>query len=182
MRFAHLIHPDLYKGNWSYSVELILDDSNPAHKAFLEKLETEFSAEHGAKKKRSPDGKRWAPIKGQPGKTKVQFKTRRFENKDGTFSKPPTLVDAKKRPWNGAEIGNDSEMIISFTIRGWDGEEGCGVTLLPKACQVVSFVPYVDTTGEDAAEGFDEVEGGYAVADAGGFVDEFAAGGEELGI
>jgi hypothetical protein len=181
VRYVHLIHADEYKGKWFYSVEMILDDSNPAHKAFLAKLETEFSAEHGAKKKRAPHGAPWTPIDGQPGKTRVRFKTNRFQNDDGTFTKGPRLVDAKKQAWNGAEIGSGSEMIIGFAIRGWDGEEGCGITLLPKAGQVVAYVPREDA-GEQVAEGFDEVEGGYAVADAGGFVDEFAAGGEELGI
>ena len=181
VRYVHLIHADEYKGKWFYSVEMILDDSNTAHKSFLARLETEFSAEHGAKKKRAPHGAPWAPIDGQPGKTRVRFKTNRFQNDDGTFTKGPRLVDAKKQPWNGAEIGSGSEMIVGFTIRGWDGEEGCGITLLPKAAQVVAYVPREDA-GEQVAEGFDEVEGGYAVADAGGFVDEFAAGGEDLGI
>jgi hypothetical protein len=172
VRYARLIHAGEYKGKWSYSVEMILDNSNPAHKSFLEKLEAEFSAEHGAKKKRAPKGKRWSPIDGQPGKTLVRFKTNRFENDDGTFAKGPRLVDAKKQPWNGAEIGNGSEMIIGFTILGWDGEEGCGVTLLPKACQVVSFVPREDTSGDEVAEGFEEQEG-YSVAAADGCHDEF---------
>ena len=73
-----------------------------------------------------------------------------------------------------------NKMIIGFIVKSW--KEDVGISLHPKACQVVSFVPREDTSGEQVAEGFDEVEGGYTVADAGGFVDEFAAGGEELGI
>ena len=178
VRYAHLITAELYKEKWNYSVELILTDDNPAHKAFLDKLEAEFVALHGAKRDRAKGGEPWSSL--GEGKTRVRFKTRRFENSDGTFSKGPRLVDAKKQPWNGQEIGNGSEMIVGFTIRDWT-DDGAGISLLPKACQVVSWVPREDA-GEQVAEGFDEVEGGYAVADAGGFVDEFAAGGEELGI
>ena len=81
------------------------------------------------------------------------------------------MVDAKKQPWNGAEIGGGSEMIIGFSIRGWDGEEGCGITLLPKAGQVLSFVPREDA-GDKVAEGFEEQDG-FSVADPSGYVDEF---------
>jgi hypothetical protein len=173
VRYFHLIHADEYKGKWSYSVEMILDNSNSVHAAFLAKLETEFSAEHGAKKKRAPRGVPWGPLDGQPGKIRVKFKAYRFRNNDGTFSKGPMLVDAKKHPWSGAEVGSGSEMIISFSIWGYDGEEGCGVMLQPKAGQVVSFVPREDTTGEEAAEGFEEHDG-YSVAAADGYHDEFA--------
>ena len=171
VRYAHLITAELYKDKWNYSVELILDDNNPAHKAFLAKLEAEFVSIHGAKRERNKNGEPWSSL--GEGKTRVRFKTRRFENSNGTFSKGPMIVDAKKQLWNGADIGNGSEMIISFTIRDWN-DDGAGISLLPKACQVVSFVPREDTTGEEAADGFEEQEG-YSVADAGGYVDEFAS-------
>ena len=171
VRYAHLIRAGEYKGKWNYSVELILDDANPAHKSFLDKIDAEFTALHGTKKRRAPKGSPCARIEQQPGKTRVKFSTRRFENDDGTCTKGPKIVDSKKQEWNGAEIGNGSEMIIGFTIGDWDGEEGCGITLRPKACQVVSYVPREDM-GEAVADGFDEQDG-YQVGAASAYVDEF---------
>jgi hypothetical protein len=170
VRYPHLVNAGFFKDSWSYSVELILTNANPIHQAFLGKLESEFVALYGTKRQPAENGKPWLSLGN--GTTRVKFKTKRFENGDGTFSKGPLLVDAKKQPWNGQEIGNGSEMIIGFTIKSWKGD--VGVSFHPKACQVVSFVPRNDTTGEEAAEGFEEQEGGYAVADASGYVDEFA--------
>jgi len=170
VRYAHLITADLYKEKWNYSVELILDDNNSAHKAFLAKLEAEFVSLHGAKRDRAKNGEPWSSI--GEGRTCVRFKTRRFENSDGTFSKGPRLVDAKKQPWNGQEIGNGSEMIVGFTIRDWT-DDGAGISLLPKACQVVSWVPREDA-GEQVAEGFEEQEGYSVAAAPNGYHDEFA--------
>jgi hypothetical protein len=61
-------------------------------------------------------------------------------------------------------------MIIGFTVGGW--KEDVGISLHPKACQVVSFVPREDTSGDEVAEGFEEQEG-YSVAAADGCPDEF---------
>jgi hypothetical protein len=168
VRYAHLITANLYKDKWSYSVELMLNEINPAHKVFLEKLESEFVALHGTKRERNRHGEPWANL--GEGNWRVKFKTRRFDNPDGTFSKGPLLVDAKKAPWNGQEIGNGSEMIISFTIRDWM-DDGAGVSLHLKACQVVSFVPREDGS-EKAVDGFEERDG-YSVASATPATDEF---------
>jgi hypothetical protein len=53
-------------------------------------------------------------------------------------------------------------------------DDGAGISLLPKACQVVSYVPREDA-GEAVADGFEEQEGGYSVAQPTGYVDEFAS-------
>ena len=170
VRYARLVNAGFYKDKWSYSVELILTDVNPAHQAFLDKLESEFVALYGTKRQPAENGKPWLSL--GDGTTRVKFKTNRFENSDGTFSKGPRLVDAKKQPWNDQEIGNGSEVIISFTVKSW--KDDVGISLHPKACQVVSFVPREDTTGEEAAEGFEEQDG-YSVAESVGYVDEFAS-------
>jgi len=171
VRWAHLINADEYEGKWSYSCELVLDNANPAHKAFLQRLESEFVALHGAKKPRSSKGTPWKPDKDDASKTVVRFKANRFENPDGTFSKGPRIVDAKKAPWDGREIGNGSVLIIGFTCYPWSRSEGCGISLQPKACQVVEFIPREDL-GEQVADGFEEQEG-FSVAAADGYVDEF---------
>jgi len=171
VRWAHLIHADEYEGKFSYSCELVLSNDDPTHAAFLKKLESEFVALHGAKKARSSKGTPWKADKDDAGKTVVRFKSNRFENPDGSFSKGPRIVDAKKHPWDGRELGNGSVLIIGFTFYPWSRSEGCGVTLQPKACQVVEFVAREDQ-GEQVAEGFEEQEG-FSVAAADGYVDEF---------
>jgi len=178
VRWAHLINADEYEGKYSYSCELVLSNNDPSHKLFLDKLEAEFVALHGAKKARSSKGTPWKADKDDASKTVVRFKANRFENEDGTFSKGPRIVDAKKAPWDGSEIGNGSELIIGFTCYPWSRSEGCGITLQPKACQVVNFVPREDP-GEQVAEGFEEQDG-YSVADAGSYVDEFVSDEEAL--
>ena len=175
VRYAHLIKADEYEGKWSYSCELILSNDDPAHAAFLDKLEAEFVALHGAKKPRSSKGTPWKPDKNDASKTVVKFSANRFTNDDGTYSKGPRIYDAKKVPWDGSSIGNGSVLIVGFTIYPWARSEGCGIKLQPKACQVVKFVPYEDA-GEQVAAGFEEQEG-YSVADPSGYVDEF---GDEL--
>lgn len=172
VRWAHLINADEYEGKWSYSCELVLDNNNQAHQTFLAKLEQEFVAQHGAKKARSAKGEPWRTDKEDPTKTVVRFKANRFTNDDGTHSKGPRIVDAKKQPWDGQEIGNGSELIVGFTIYPWTRSEGCGIQLQPKAVQVVSLVPREDP-GESVADGFEEVDG-YQVGQATEFVDEFA--------
>jgi len=172
VRWAHLINADEYEGKWSYSCELVLSPAtDPGHKLFLEKLEAEFVALHGAKKPRSSKGTPWKADKDDASKTVVRFKANRFTNDDGTHSKGPRIVDAKKAPWDNSEIGNGSELIVGFTCYPWSRSEGCGITLQPRACQVVNFVPREDP-GESVADGFEEQEG-YSVADPSGFVDEF---------
>ena len=172
MRWAHLINADEYEGKYSYSCELVLDNNNAAHKAFLAKLEAEFVAQHGAKKSRSAKGEPWRPDKEDATRTVVRFKANRFSNDDGTFTKGPRMVDAKKQPWDGQEIGNGSELIIGFTVYPWNRSEGCGITLQPKAVQVVTLIPREDP-GDKVADGFDEQDG-YVVGQASEYVDEFA--------
>jgi hypothetical protein len=174
VRWAHLTNADEYEGKWSYSCELVLSNDNPAHAAFLKKLEGEFIALHGAKKARSSKGTPWKADKDDESKTVVRFKANRFENPDGTYSKGPRIVDAKKGAWDGREIGNGSILIIGFTCYPWNRSEGCGITLQPKACQVVEFIAREDA-GDAVADGFEEQEGGFSVADSSGYVDEFSS-------
>lgn len=172
VRWAHLITADEYEGKYSYSCELVLNpETEPTHKAFIERLDAEFVALHGAKKPRSSKGTPWKPDKDDASKVVVRFKANRFENEDGTHTKGPRIVDAKKQPWDGREIGNGSELIVGFTIYPWSRSEGCGISLQPKACQVVTFIPREDA-GDKVAEGFEEQDG-FSVADSSGYVDEF---------
>ena len=86
----------------------------------------------------------------------VRFKVPQFKRRDGSLSEGPRIVDARKQPWDGAAIGNGSNVIVAFDIYAWDGENGCGMTFQPRAIQVVEFVPYeqIDPTDE-----FEELDG-----------------------
>lgn len=174
VRYAHLVNADLYKGKLSYGCQLLLNTKLPAHAAFLTTLDDEFTALHGATKPRSQQGIPWKETLAENLSIRVvKFKIRRFDNTDGSVSQGPVIKDAKKGQWDGKKIGNGSTIVIAFTFWPYPGEpgEGCGVMLQPKAIQVRQFVPYIDNSGEEAADGFSYDENGYTVD--GGFNDEF---------
>jgi len=156
----------------AWTCDLVLSNDNPKHQAFLDKLKQRFTDIHGTVKKRSDKGEPWKPDKTDQTKTVVKFKTLEFVREDGSKAKGPQIIDAKRSPWDGSAIGNGSELIIKFQISSWDRkQEGVGISLHPTAAQVVQFVPREE---QDATDGFEEQEGGFALADAGGYVDEFS--------
>ena len=176
VRWAHLItaretlDPSKPK---AWTAELLLSQSNPKHVEFLMKLDQLFTDTHGQKKKRSDKGTPWKTDRDDSTITVVKFKSQEFVRDDGSKAAGPKVFDAKKQAWDGQEIGNGSTVILAFTTYGWERPEGTGLSLQPKAVQVVSFVPRADL-GDAAADGFSEQEG-YSVtqAPAAGFVDEF---------
>ena len=175
VRWAHLItaretlDPSKPK---AFTCELLLSSSNPKHVAFLTRLDQVFTDTHGAKKRRSDKGTPWKTDKDDGTLTVVKFKAQEFVRDDGSKAAGPRVLDSRKQPWDGSEIGNGSEVILAFTTYGWERPEGVGLSLQPKAVQVVTFVPRADL-GDAAADGFTEQEGGYSVAQPAGFVDEF---------
>ena len=175
VRWAHLItaretlDPSKPK---AFTCELLLSSSNPKHVAFLTRLDQVFTDTHGAKKRRSDKGTPWKTDKDDGTLTVVKFKAQEFVRDDGSKAAGPRVLDSRKQPWDGSEIGNGSEVILAFTTYGWERPEGTGLSLQPKAVQVVTFVPRADL-GDAAADGFTEQEGGYSVAQPAGFVDEF---------
>jgi hypothetical protein len=154
----------------AWTCELVLDNNDPKHKAFIAKLDAIFTETHGTKKKRSDKGQPWKPDKEDPTKTVVKFKAQEFVREDGSKATGPQIIDAKRQPWDGSQIGNGSELIIKFSTYGWERPEGTGLSLQPKAAQVVKFTAREE---QDATDGFEEQEG-YSVADAGSYVDEFS--------
>ena len=175
VRWAHLItaretlDPSKPK---AFTCELLLSSSNPKHVAFLTRLDQVFTDTHGAKKRRSDKGTPWKTDKDDGTLTVVKFKAQEFVRDDNSKAAGPRVLDSRKQPWDGSEIGNGSEVILAFTTYGWERPEGTGLSLQPKAVQVVTFVPRADL-GDAAADGFTEQEGGYSVAQPAGFVDEF---------
>jgi hypothetical protein len=154
----------------AWTCELLLDNNDAKHKAFLAKLDAIFTETHGTKKKRSDKGQPWKPDKDDPTKTVVKFKALEFVREDGSKATGPQIIDAKRQAWDGSQIGNNSQLIIKFSTYGWERPEGTGLSLQPKAAQVLTFVPREQ---EDATDGFEEQDG-YSVTQPVGFVDEFA--------
>ena len=154
----------------AWTCELVFDNNDAKHKAFLAKLDQIFTDTHGTKKKRSDKGQPWKPDKDDPTKTVVKFKALEFVREDGSKATGPQIIDAKRQAWDGSQIGNGSQLIIKFSTYGWERPEGTGLSLQPKAAQVLTFVPREQ---EDATDGFEEQDG-YSVTQPVGFVDEFA--------
>jgi hypothetical protein len=142
----------------AWTVELVLSPAtDPKHQAFLDKLKQRFTDIHGTVKKRSDKGEPWKADKTDPAKTVVKFKTLEFVREDGSKATGPQIIDAKRQPWDRSAIGNGSELIIKFEVSSWDRkQEGVGISLHPKAAQVLQFVAREE---EDPTEGFEEQEG-----------------------
>jgi hypothetical protein len=52
-------------------------------------------------------------------------------------------MDSARNPWDQTcELANGSKVVIAFTIYGWQSPTGCGLTLEPKACMVVDYIPF----------------------------------------
>ena len=175
VRWAHLITArtqlDEAKPK-AWSCELLLNQLDPKHVAFLQRLDQIFTDTHGSKKKRSDKGQPWKADKEDSTITVVKFTALEFVREDGSKAAGPKVIDSRKQPWDGQAIGNGSKCILAFTTYGWERPEGTGLSLQPKAVQVVSLVPY-EGSDERAVDGFEEQEG-YSVASAAPVADEFA--------
>ena len=143
----------------AYGCELLLDNDNSEHQAWLAAMEDQYAVIHGNTKK-SVHAFPWAPDKDKPKEhTVVRFKLPEFTFKDGNKSAGPTLMDSRKTPWDRTiEIGNGSKVIVAFDIYGWQSPTGNGMTFQPRAAMIVDLV---EAPSRDATTAFDVVEGGF---------------------
>lgn len=151
--------------NPTWSCELILDPKDSEHMAWMQAAEQHFIEEHGDNAKRHTY---WLSIgvdKDDKEKACAKFKLPCFKRKDGTKSPGPTVMDANKQPWRGALIGNGSKVRIGYTVYGWSGPSGCGITLQPTHLQVIELVEYASNDAP-AADPFEVVASGYKQPDA----------------
>lgn len=170
-RWCYLIEPRAQMDEAkppAWSVDLLLPANDPKTQAFHNLLENAFVEHHGSKKKRSPNGMPIKLDKNDPSVMVAKFKAQQLIRKDGSSIPGPKVIDSKKQQWDGAAIGNGSKLIVAFKFNTWERPEGCGISLIPTAVQVVHFVPYLV---DDGADGFEEQPGGYSVPP---FADEFA--------
>lgn len=148
----------------SWSTDMVLDNSDRTHMAWLQEMEDQYKLVHG-EQRASSKAFPWAEGKDDDkGKTIVKFKLPEFTRKDGTKSEGPTIFDSAKNPWDPTkEIGNGSKICIAFDIYGWSSPSGCGMTFQPKFAQVVELVEFSRANPEAM---FDVVPGGFVDASA----------------
>ena len=172
-RWVYLVEPRAQMDDSkppAWSVDLCMPADDPKTQAFHQLLEAAFIEHHGSKKKRSPHGMPFKIDKNDSTVMVAKFKAQQLTRKDGSTLAGPKVIDSKKQPWDGSAIGNGSKLIIAFKIHTWERPEGCGISLIPTAVQVVSFVPYLV---DDGVDGFEEQAGGYAVPSHADEFDEF---------
>ena len=86
-----------------------------------------------------------------------RFKLPQFTFKDGNTSEGPTVFDKDGNLWNQKElIGNGSKMRIGYDIYAWgaDSTTGAGLTLQPRAAQVVEWLAAPDSVARTTASDF----------------------------
>ena len=146
----------------TWSVELVLKNSDPDHIAWIEAMESKFTELHGESAKKSNN---WIPVK--PDKEKPReisvatFKLPQFPSKGvKPASEGPIVFDSNNNPWNPSNmIGNGSKIVIAFDIYAWPNRgTGAGMTFQPRQVQVVEYVAY---TKDAEASAFTPVPGGF---------------------
>ena len=143
----------------TWEIEILLENDNPEHMSWCESIEAQFDVVHPGEKKSAY----WLPIKPdkeQPRKRQsCRFKLTEFTFKDGNKSEGPVVYDAQGNHWPvDKQIGNGSKMRIGFDIYAWKAPTGCGLTLQPRAAQVVEWLAPPATKPSSAADfGFDVV-------------------------
>lgn len=154
-----------------WSTELILDNTNHDHAAFLVQLEDQYLVLHGATKKHA-HAFPWKPFqdKDKDGnivtdstRTVLRFKTTERMYSNGGVSEGPKIMDSAKAPWNPSkDLANGSKAIIAFEIYAWKAPTGNGLSLQPSAVMVVEYIPFNRT---DVTDLFDPVPTGFVADD-----------------
>ena len=139
----------------TWEIEILLENDNKEHMAWCEEVEALFDELHQGKKKAA----NWLPIKPdkeQPRKRQVcRMKLKEWIDKNTQQpSEGPTVFDGKGLMWDSATaIGNGSKMIVGYDVFAWEGPSGAGLSLQPRAAQVIEHMAYeggsIGTTASD---------------------------------
>jgi hypothetical protein len=127
----------------TWEVEILLENDNKKHMAWCEEVEGLFDELHPNEKKSA----NWLPIKPdkeQPRKRQVcRMKLKEWVNDNGVCSEGPTVFNKAGQMWDKTQaIGNGSMMVIGYDVFAWKGPSGAGLSLQPRAAQVVEHVAY----------------------------------------
>ena len=143
----------------TWEVEILLENDNKEHMAWCEEVEALFDELHPNEKKSA----NWLPIKpdqDQPRKRQVcRMKLKQWV-KNGVASEGPTVFDGTSKEkqglkWDSSKaIGNGSKLVIGYDVYAWKGPSGAGLSLQPRAAQVVDFIAYEGGSGGTTASDF----------------------------
>ena len=138
----------------TWEVEILLENDNKEHMAWCEEVEALFDELHQNKKKSA----NWLPIKPdkeQPRKRQAcRMKLKQWV-RNGVASEGPTVFDDKGLMWDSRKaIGNGSKMIIGYDVWAWEGPTGAGLSLQPRAAQVVEHMAFEGGGGGTTASDF----------------------------
>ena len=140
-----------------WSIEILLDNSNPEHQAWMQSVEDEFTEHHGEKKKSA----HWCPVKPdkeEPRKRmSCRMKLKKFELRGGGFSEGPTVFDKQGHHWDENKlIGNGSTMRLSYTIYAWgaNSKTGAGISLEVRGAQVINWLAAPEKLQKTTASDF----------------------------
>jgi len=132
----------------TWEIEILLDNDNPEHMAWCEEIEGKFAELLPGERKSA----NWLPIKPdkeEPRKRQsCRMKLKQFTFKDGRTSEGPTVFNKDGTIWPDNQlIGNGSKMRIGFEIYPWKGPSGAGLSLQPRAAQVIEWIAAPEGTG-----------------------------------
>jgi len=154
-----------------FSTGLRLDISDPKVQEWMQTIEEVVTAEAAAAKRTAKKGvtiETRLPFKTEQDEDGVdtgfivaRFKLNASYDKDGeTVEMTPTIIDSRKGPYRGPQIGAGSELRIKHTVAEYtrttdDGNLEAGVTLYMNVVQVIKLVAFVgNLTGFDEEEGY----------------------------
>lgn len=171
VRWANVLEPNykyatMQDARGTFSIQAILDPSQPAHKNFLDDLRAEWDNGYAdycrteKKKALTVHDFPWTAVKDDDGldtglvairpKNKESFTGKEGEKVDVEI----TIKDAKNQNIK-VEIGNGSICKVRFEVNPFYHAAKYGLQLRLKAVQVLSLVTY------EGSDGFEEEESGY---------------------
>ena len=138
----------------TWEVEILLENDNKEHMAWCEESKT-CSTSYIRAKGNQPTGCRSRPDKDEPRKRQTCRMKLKQWIRDGVSSEGPTVFDAKGLMWDSSKaIGNGSKLIIGFDVYAWEGPSGAGLSLQPRAAQVVEHIAFEGPVGGVTASDF----------------------------
>ena len=160
-RFPSLNRPDTKfddVGVFKVNLEMSTEDAEPFLKQ-IEALFSEFVADKKRELKKDKLKLHAAPWEDNDGLTQLKLKVKAMgKSKEGeTFSRQPKLFGADGQPLE-ANVGGGSKIKVAVVPYCWyTASLGAGITLQPKAVQVLELVTWGDG-GSASAYGFDVSE------------------------
>lgn len=139
--------------NPTWQIEILLENDNTEHVAWFGSIEAAYETLHPGEKRHT----HWLPIKPDKKQPKTRhscrFKLPQFTYEDGNKSEGPVVYDAQGNYWPAKKlIGNGSKMRIGFDIYAWKAPTGAGMTLQPRAAQVIEWIAAPTTKPTSAAD------------------------------